>query len=137
MPSKFIQIKVGSALKNSGNFKSNEHRNFVFLPKIAWDIKAQSWLPYNKLLHLSIKINCHKVELVSYYHHLMVPKGISEWVLWWNLILSNTFFLGCIEKMLMLWVRHHFMEEKICFENADWDQYFRGWVANFEPLYNK
>ena len=40
-----LQIKVGWVLKNSGNFQSNEHRNFVFLPKIAWDIKAQSWLP--------------------------------------------------------------------------------------------
>ena len=40
-----LQIKVGWVLKNSENFQSNEHRNFVFLPKIAWDIKAQSWLP--------------------------------------------------------------------------------------------
>ena len=40
-----LQIKVGWVLKNSGNFQSNEHRNFVFLPKNAWDIKAQSWLP--------------------------------------------------------------------------------------------
>ena len=40
-----LQIKVGWVLKNSGNFQSNEHRNFLFLPKNAWDIKAQSWLP--------------------------------------------------------------------------------------------
>ena len=25
-----LQIKVGGVLKNSGNFQSNEHRNFVF-----------------------------------------------------------------------------------------------------------
>ena len=41
----YLQIKVGWVLKNSGNFQSNEHRNFVFSPKNVWDIKAQSWLP--------------------------------------------------------------------------------------------
>ena len=40
-----LEIKVGWVLKNSGNFQSNEHWNFVFLPKNDWDIKAQSWLP--------------------------------------------------------------------------------------------
>ena len=40
-----LQMKVGWVLKNSGNFQSNEHRSFVFLPKNAWDIDAQSWLP--------------------------------------------------------------------------------------------
>ena len=35
VPKNDLQIKVGLVLKNSGNFKSNEHRNFVFLPKIA------------------------------------------------------------------------------------------------------
>ena len=28
-----LKIKVGGVLKNSGNFQSNEHRNFVFLSK--------------------------------------------------------------------------------------------------------
>ena len=40
-----LKIKVGWVLKNSGNFQSNEHRNFVFSSKNDWDIKAQSWLP--------------------------------------------------------------------------------------------
>ena len=40
-----LQIKVGWVLKNSGNFQSIEHKNFVFLPKNAWDIRPQSWLP--------------------------------------------------------------------------------------------
>ena len=40
-----LKIKVGWVSKNSGNFQSNEHRNFVFLSKNDWDIKAQSWLP--------------------------------------------------------------------------------------------
>ena len=40
-----LQMIVGWVLKNSGNFHSNEHRNFVILPKNVWDIKAQSWLP--------------------------------------------------------------------------------------------
>ena len=30
-----LQIKVRGVLKNSGNFQSNEHKNFVFLPKNA------------------------------------------------------------------------------------------------------
>ena len=37
-----LKIKVGWVLKNSGNFQSNEHRNFVFSSK---NIKAKSWLP--------------------------------------------------------------------------------------------
>ncbi len=28
-----LKIKVGGVLKNSGNFQSNEHRNFVFSSK--------------------------------------------------------------------------------------------------------
>ena len=28
-----LKKKVGGVLKNSGNFQSNEHRNFVFLSK--------------------------------------------------------------------------------------------------------
>ena len=40
-----LEIKVGWVLKNSGNFKSNEHRNFVFSPKNDWDIKNQRWPP--------------------------------------------------------------------------------------------
>ena len=49
---------------------------------------------------------------LSYYHHLIVPKGISECLLGWNLIISNPLFLGCIGKVLRLLVRHHFMENK-------------------------
>ena len=105
-----------------------------FYPKLLEIQRLKVGYPYHKILHLSIKIHCHKVELMSYYHNQMVPKGISECLLKWNLILSNPFFLGCIEKMLRLWVRHHFMEKNI-FENAAWDQYFRVRVANFEPLY--
>ena len=33
------------SFENSGYFQSNEYKNFVFLPKNAWDIGHQSWLP--------------------------------------------------------------------------------------------
>ena len=61
-------------------------------------------------------------------------KGISEYFLGWNLILSNLCFLGCTGKMLRLWVKHQFLKKKY-FQNAAWDQSFRVRVANFEPLY--
>ena len=37
-----LEIKIGWVLKNSGNFLSNEHKNFVFLYRNDWEIKAQS-----------------------------------------------------------------------------------------------
>ena len=49
-----------------------------FYPKLLEIQRLKVGYPYQKILHLSIKINYHKVELVSYYHHLMVLKGISE-----------------------------------------------------------
>ena len=83
-----------------------------FYPKLLEIQRLKVGYPYHKILQLCIKIHQNKVELMSYYHNQMVPKGISECLLKWNLILSNPFFLGCIGKMLRLWVRHHFMEKK-------------------------
>ena len=57
-----LKIKVGWVLKNSGNFQSNEHRNFVFSSKNDWDIEAQSWLPSPQ--------NNAKA------HSCLVPKGV-------------------------------------------------------------
>ena len=60
-----LQIKVGWVLKNSGNFQSNEHRNFVFLPKNAWDIKVQSWLPLSQNNAFEQQNNWFKKWLMS------------------------------------------------------------------------
>ncbi len=49
-----------------------------FYPKLLEIYMLKVGYPYHKVLHLSMKINCHKVELVSYCYHLMVPKGISK-----------------------------------------------------------
>ena len=99
-------------MKNSGNFQFNEHKNFVFLSKNAWDIRLKVGYPYHKILQLSSTINCQIVELVS-YHLLMVPKGTSECFLGWNLILNNLCFLGFIGKMFRLWVWNQLLKKKI------------------------
>ena len=106
---------------------------FYFYPKLLEIQRLKVGYPYHEILHLSIKIHCHKIELVSYYHNQMVQKGISECL--WNLILSNPFFLGCIGKMLWLWVRHHFMRKQI-FSRMPLRIIFSG-ECIYEPLYLK
>ena len=52
-----------------------------FYPKLLEIKRLKFGYPHHKIMHLSIKINCHEIELVSYHHPLIVPKGISECLL--------------------------------------------------------
>ena len=64
-------------------------------------------------MHLSNRINCAKVKLVSYHQFLRVTNSISWCFLGWNLILRNLGFLACIEntQMLRMWVKKPFLKQ--------------------------
>ena len=71
--------------------------------------------PHHKIMHLSNRINCSNVKLVSYHQFLKVTNSISWCFLGWISILRNLGFLACIEntQMLRMWVKKPFQKFRL------------------------
>ena len=105
-----------------------------FDQKITEILRFKVGYPHHKILHLSCKINCYKVELVHNHQLLIVLEDISVKVrcIFWGKFNSQLLLLSWL---IQERVRFCELDTFMNIARMQLQHYFMVGVANFKPLY--